>query len=283
MNNQEKIMSALAQGYQLLSKAMKQKPSKEGFQQVLQMLGDDGIQACVEVVEQGPEVIAQTMAEIIQQKQTQKAEKGAKLNRLIALNNSCPEGYLKKGGKCKKCEKGQKLDPSQGAFHVSAYFQKGTNRGGISAADKFKKAKEYNYKGVHMKHDAMTPGVMEVIPGGIDVIGNAGDRYWKERVQLSPEYSPYDIPPVTYEDLIIDPYNEFGWEYDYGDTPIVAGRRIYENVNGKDKVFYLGRNNYINGTSPEFVPGTKEQYRAAEQEYKRTRGPRTHVRTSIPR
>lgn len=126
MNDQEKIMSALAQGYQLLSKAMKQKPSKEGFQQVLQMLGDDGIQACVQVVDQGPEIIAQTMAEVIQKKQTQKAEKGAKLNRLIALNDSCPEGYLKKGGKCKKCEKGKKINPMEkGVFHVTAYFKDG--------------------------------------------------------------------------------------------------------------------------------------------------------------
>lgn len=125
MNDQEKIMSALAQGYQVLSKAMKQKPSKEGFQQVLQMLGDDGIQACVQVADQGPEAIAQTMAKVIQQKQTQKAEKGAKLNRLMALNNSCPEGYLKKGGKCKKCEKGEKLNPHKALFTPAAYFKNG--------------------------------------------------------------------------------------------------------------------------------------------------------------
>lgn len=125
MNDQEKIMSALAQGYQVLSKAMKQKPSKEGFQQILQMLGDDGIQACVQVVDQGPEAIAQTMAKVIQQKQTQKAEKGAKLNRLMALNNSCPEGYLKKGGKCKKCEKEEKLNPHKALFTPAAYFKNG--------------------------------------------------------------------------------------------------------------------------------------------------------------
>lgn len=126
MNDQEKIMSVLAQGYQLLAKAMKQQPSKEGFQQVLQMLGDDGIQACVQVAEQGPEIVAQTMAKVIQQKQTQKAEKGAKLNRIKALNDICPEGYMKKGGKCKKCEKGKKLDPTKGVFHVTAYFKNGS-------------------------------------------------------------------------------------------------------------------------------------------------------------
>lgn len=126
MNDNEKIMSVLAQGYQVLSKAMKQKPSKEGFQQVLQMLGDDGIQACIQVAEQGPEVVAQTMATVIQEKQTQKAEKGAKLNRIMALNNSCPDGYLKKGGKCKKCEKGSKI--SAGVFGnagITQYFKNG--------------------------------------------------------------------------------------------------------------------------------------------------------------
>ena len=123
MNDQEKIMSVLAQGYQLLSKAMKQQPSKEGFQQVLQMLGDDGIQACVQVAEQGPEAVAQTMVQVIQEKQTQKAAKGAKLNRLMALNNNCPEGYMKKGGKCKKCEKGKKFD--KGAIPTTSYFKDG--------------------------------------------------------------------------------------------------------------------------------------------------------------
>lgn len=123
MNDQEKIMSVLAQGYQVLSKAMKQQPSKEGFQQVLQMLGDDGIQACVQVAEQGPEAVAQTMAQVIQEKQTQKAAKGTKLNRLMALNNNCPEGYMKKGGKCKKCEKGNKFD--KGAIPTTSYFKDG--------------------------------------------------------------------------------------------------------------------------------------------------------------
>lgn len=125
MNDQEKIMSALAQGYQVLSKAMKQKPSKEGFQQVLQMLGEDGIQACVQVADQGPEAIAQTMAQVIQEKQTQKAARGAKLNRLQALNNTCPEGYLKKGGKCKKCEKGEKFNVHSGLFNPASYFKNG--------------------------------------------------------------------------------------------------------------------------------------------------------------
>lgn len=126
MNDQEKIMSVLAQGYQLLSRAMKQQPSKEGFQQVLQMLGDDGIQACVQVAEQGPEAVAQTMVQVIQEKQTQKAARGAKLNRIKALNDACPEGYMKKGGKCKKCEKGENLDPTKGVFHVKAYFKNGS-------------------------------------------------------------------------------------------------------------------------------------------------------------
>lgn len=57
--------------------------------------------------------------------QSQKAARGAKLNRIKALNNACPEGYMKKGGKCKKCEKGKKLDPTKGVFRVTAYFKNG--------------------------------------------------------------------------------------------------------------------------------------------------------------
>ena len=126
MNDQEKLMSVFAQAYQLIAKQMKQTPSKEGFQQVLQMLGEDGIQACAEVADQGPEAVAQTMVEVIQTKQTQKAAKGAKLNRIMALNNACPEGYMKKGGKCKKCEKGSKI--SNGVFAnagITQYFKDG--------------------------------------------------------------------------------------------------------------------------------------------------------------
>lgn len=58
--------------------------------------------------------------------QSQKAARGAKLNRIKALNNACPEGYMKKGGKCKKCEKGENLDPTKGVFHVKAYFKNGS-------------------------------------------------------------------------------------------------------------------------------------------------------------
>jgi hypothetical protein len=32
---------------------------------------------------------------------------------------------MKKGGKCKKCEKGKKLDPTKGVFHVTTYFKDG--------------------------------------------------------------------------------------------------------------------------------------------------------------
>jgi len=43
----------------------------------------------------------------------------------MALNNSCPEGYLKKGGKCKKCEKEEKLNPHKALFTPAAYFKNG--------------------------------------------------------------------------------------------------------------------------------------------------------------
>lgn len=55
--------------------------------------------------------------------QSQKAARGAKLNRIKALNNACPEGYMKKGGKCKKCEKGKKFD--KGAIPTTSYFKDG--------------------------------------------------------------------------------------------------------------------------------------------------------------
>ena len=43
----------------------------------------------------------------------------------MALNNSCPEGYLKKGGKCKKCENGSKFNPHKALFTPSIYFKNG--------------------------------------------------------------------------------------------------------------------------------------------------------------
>ena len=185
MNDQEKIMSVLAQGYQLLSKAMKQQPSKEGFQQVLQMLGDDGIQACVQVAEQGPEAVAQTMVQVIQEKQTQKAARGAKLNRIKALNNTCPEGYMKKGGKCKKCEKGKKLDTTKGVFNVTAYFKDGginkmqsgkNNPKSTTIISKYKKSPGYSNQIDYVKY-----GDGRVYERNIDVTPNGNDtiyNYW---------------------------------------------------------------------------------------------------------
>lgn len=104
MNDQKQIMNIFVQAYQLLAKASKQEPSKEGFQQVLEMLGEDGIQECAEVADQGPEAVAQAMVQIIQQKQTQKAANGAKLRYITQLQGKCQPGYLKSGGRCKPCE-----------------------------------------------------------------------------------------------------------------------------------------------------------------------------------
>lgn len=104
MNDQKKIMNIFAQAYQLIAKASKQQPSQEGFQQVLEMLGEDGIKQCVEVVDQGPEAVAQAMVQILQQKSTQKAANGAKLRYLMQLKGKCKPGYLKSGGRCKPCE-----------------------------------------------------------------------------------------------------------------------------------------------------------------------------------
>lgn len=144
MNDQEKIMSILAQGYQLLSKAMKQQPSKEGFQQVLQILGDDGIQTCIQVSEQGPEAVAQTMAQIIQEKQTQKAARGAKLNRIKELNGICPEGYMKKGGKCKKCENGNKMEIKNTEYFKNARKVKNKQQGGNLTESQKEKLSSHN-------------------------------------------------------------------------------------------------------------------------------------------
>lgn len=128
MNDDKKIMNVFAQAYQLIAKASKQKPSQEGFQQVLEMLGEDGIQQCAEVVDEGPEVVAQTMVEILQKKSAQKAANGAKLNYLMQLKGKCPSGYLKNGGRCKPCEK------AEGVFRNKADFmQNGGNTPSISA------------------------------------------------------------------------------------------------------------------------------------------------------
>ena len=104
MNDEKQIMNIFAQAYQLIAKASKQQPSQEGFQQVLEMLGEDGIKQCAEVVDQGPEAVAQAMVQILQQKSTQKAAKGTKLRYLMQLKGKCEPGYLKSGGRCKPCE-----------------------------------------------------------------------------------------------------------------------------------------------------------------------------------
>lgn len=104
MNDQKQLMNIFAQAYQLIAKASKQQPSKEGFQQILEMLGEEGIKECAKVADQGPEAVAQAIVQIIQQKQTQKAANGAKLKYIMQLQGKCQPGYLKKGGRCKPCE-----------------------------------------------------------------------------------------------------------------------------------------------------------------------------------
>ena len=104
MNDQKQLMNIFAQAYQLIAKASKQQPSQEGFQQILEMLGEEGIKECAKVANQGPEAVAQAMVQIIQQKQTQKAANGAKLKYIMQLQGKCQPGYLKKGGRCKPCE-----------------------------------------------------------------------------------------------------------------------------------------------------------------------------------
>lgn len=122
MNDDKKIMDVFAQAYQLIAKASKQEPSKEGFQQILEILGEDGIKQCVEVVDDGPEAVAKAMIQIIQEKSARKAANGAKLQYLRQLKGLCPEGYLKHGGRCKPCEK------QAGVFNNKAdLFNKGGN------------------------------------------------------------------------------------------------------------------------------------------------------------
>lgn len=120
MNDQKQIMNIFAQAYQLLAKASKQQPSQEGFQQILEILGEDGIQECAKLVDQGPEAVAQAMVQIIQQKSAQKAANGAKLRYIMQLQGKCQPGYLKKGGRCKPCEM------ANGIFnHKADLFNKG--------------------------------------------------------------------------------------------------------------------------------------------------------------
>lgn len=135
MNDQKKIMNIFAQAYQLIAKASKQQPSQEGFQQVLEMLGEDGIKQCAEVVDQGPEAVAQAMVQILQQKSTQKAANGAKLRYLMQLKGKCEPGYLKSGGRCKPCEM------SKGSFRNKAdLLQGGGNTPSVVGT------KNYSYK-----------------------------------------------------------------------------------------------------------------------------------------
>ena len=104
MNDQKQLMNIFAQAYQLIAKASKQQPSQEGFQQILEMLGEEGIKECAKVADQGPEAVAQAIVQIIQQKSAQKAANGAKLKYIMHLQGKCQPGYLKKGGRCKPCE-----------------------------------------------------------------------------------------------------------------------------------------------------------------------------------
>ena len=104
MNDENKIMDIIAQAYTIVANALGQKPSQEGLQETLKMLGDDGIQECVKIIDKGPKVVAQTMYQILQQKQTQIAANGAKLKYIMQLQGKCQPGYLKSGGRCKPCE-----------------------------------------------------------------------------------------------------------------------------------------------------------------------------------
>ena len=135
MNNDKKIMGIFAQAYKLLAEASGQQPTQEGFQQMLEMLGDEGIQECAKVADQGPQTVAQAMVQIIKQKSAQKAANGAKLNYLLKLKGHCPSGYLKKGGRCKKCEQKEKMNLLQGGGDVKS---KGNRVHGMYAQ------KEYN-------------------------------------------------------------------------------------------------------------------------------------------
>ena len=105
MNDDKKIMNIIAQAYQIIAKASNQEPTREGLQQVLEMLGEDGIKQCVETADEGPEAVAEAMIQILKQKQARMAANGAKLQYLQQLKGKCPQGYLKHGGRCKPCEK----------------------------------------------------------------------------------------------------------------------------------------------------------------------------------
>lgn len=152
MNDQKQIMNIFAQAYQLLAKASKQQPSKEGFQQILELLGEDGIQECAKVADQGPEAVAQAMVQIIQQKQTQKAANGAKLRYIMQLQGKCQPGYLKKGGRCKPCEKktrvfNNKADLSNNGGNFAnqkKYFEKKQDGGNVPQDREWFSKKGYN-------------------------------------------------------------------------------------------------------------------------------------------
>ena len=195
MNDQKKIMNIFAQAYQLIAKASKQQPSQEGFQQVLEMLGEDGIKQCAEVVDQGPEAVAQAMVQILQQKSTQKAANGAKLRYLMQLKGKCEPGYLKKGGRCKPCEK------SKGVFQNKAdLMQNGGN------VDQNKEAKRLTTK-KYGEEDTISynvPGISPAISGYGQVKAIKYPWYKKLNTYHNPTDSPRKLLNVFQEEQVED-------------------------------------------------------------------------------
>lgn len=202
MNDQKQIMNVFAQAYQLLAKASKQEPSKEGFQQVLEMLGEDGIQECAKVADQGPEAVAQAMVEIIQQKQTQKAANGAKLRYIMQLRGKCQPGYLKNGGRCKPCEM------ADGVFKNKADLMQ--NGGSTQLISNYRKQNQKLKEKINQSDRTRTEGVRD-----------------KDGKLRGTERYPYRLPEVTVTNKASKKKQEGGslWNKLFGTV-------INEGVNG---------------------------------------------------
>lgn len=193
MNDQKQLMNIFAQAYQLIAKASKQQPSQEGFQQILEMLGEEGIKECAKVADQGPEAVAQAIVQIIQQKSAQKAASGAKLRYIMQLQRKCQPGYLKKGGRCKPCEM------AEGVFRNKADLMQ--NGGNTQSISDYRKQNQKLKERINQSDRTRTEGVRD-----------------KDGKLRGTERYPYRLPELTVTNKTTKKKQEGGsiWNKLYG-------------------------------------------------------------------
>lgn len=249
MNDEKQIMNIFAQAYQLIAKASKQQPSQEGFQQVLEMLGEDGIKQCAEVADQGPEAVAQAMVQILQQKSTQKAAKGTKLRYLMQLKGKCEPGYLKSGGKCKPCEM------SKGSFRNKADL---LGEGGSTPTNKKVPKKQGGNSIWNRLYGAITNE-------GVNGVGTRFNPVELPEVSVqSTKRYPFDVDRRStnlgngysiISDAIFDSYGNDLTGYKGDLEPIRGLRTIYTTPSGRDTIYQNYNPNYQYSSDSSYPRG----------------------------